>query len=101
MLWYGTAAISIYSSHELITVMTDEEWTRERVPPPIGLPGDGGRRRGRRGIEEFAAIEFPRENVAWILRTAEVSADRAVAKEEKRAERPTTRSRKSSRSSKP
>lgn len=50
--------------------MTDYDWETGRVATPtVPLRARLGRP-GLRSIEEFAALEYPRESVSWILRTA-------------------------------
>ena len=60
--------LSIYSDHDVnIFEMSEEEWEPVRVPRTPVRPPHGASRKDRDGIERYAALEFPRESVAWLL----------------------------------
>lgn len=54
-----------------IALMTDYEWESGRATRPNGWPRTGGMRPTNRSLEEFAALEYPKESPAWLLRSAE------------------------------
>ena len=51
--------------------MTDYEWVMGRGARTIDWTGRGVLRRTNHSLEEFAALEYPKESPAWLLGTAE------------------------------
>jgi hypothetical protein len=47
--------------------MTEYEWEVGRVPRAPDARGLGGHRSRKGPVAEYAALEFPRESVAWVL----------------------------------
>ena len=52
--------------------MNDYEWATGRTARPNAWGRVGETRRTNRSLEEFAALEYPKENAAWLLRSAEL-----------------------------
>jgi hypothetical protein len=48
--------------------MTEYEWEVGRIPRAPDGRGLGGFRSRKGPIAEYAALEFPRESVAWVLK---------------------------------
>lgn len=60
---------SIYSARSLNTgTMTPEEWETPRVPRRERPAMMGGYHPRQHAINEYLALEHPREHPAWILR---------------------------------
>ncbi|MGP8072286.1 MAG: hypothetical protein ACLPZM_04055 [Thermoplasmata archaeon] len=65
--------------------MSELEWELRRIPTPSALraPGISPPRRG--AVAEFAALEFPRESVAWVVGTHRRKKAKVAAKPEPKA----------------
>jgi len=50
--------------------MTEYEWEIGRTPRMPDVKGLGGFRFRRGPVAEYVALEFPRESVAWVVKTA-------------------------------
>ena len=49
--------------------MSEYEWEVRRVPRVRDERGLGGHRHRSGPIAEFAALEFPRESITWVMNT--------------------------------
>jgi hypothetical protein len=47
--------------------MTDYEWEVGRMPRPRDERGPGGHHHRKGPVAEYAALEFPRESVTWVV----------------------------------
>jgi hypothetical protein len=49
-------------------MMPEYEWEANRFPRPAKVAGVGGFRFGWGPVAEYAALEFPRESLAWVVK---------------------------------
>ena len=49
--------------------MTDYEWEVGRMPKPRDERGPGGHHHRKGAVAVYAALEFPRESITWIVKS--------------------------------